>query len=200
MSPVKSTLLSGNNSADNNLEARTLEARTLAMLGAFCLFLSAVEYLIPKPLPFMRIGLANLPLMLALDILPFPSFLLLICVKIIGQALISGTLFSYIFLFSLAGTFFSAIIMFALRRIFGKERITFVGIGTAGAMVSNISQLALAWFFIFRENARYIAPPFLLAGLVTGIVLGVFCEIFSKRSRWYLQRSFQYNVQMERSK
>lgn len=193
MNPARSTLLPGNNSADRNLEAKNLEARNLAMLGAFCLFLSAVEYLIPKPLPFMRIGLANLPLMLALDILPFPSFLLLIGIKITGQALITGTLFSYIFLFSLAGTFFSALIMFALRRVFGKERITFVGIGTAGAMVSNISQLALAWSFIFRENARYIAPPFLLAGLVTGIVLGVFCEYFSKRSRWY-------SMQMERSK
>ena len=62
--------------------------KNIALLGAFCLFLSAVEYMIPKPLPFTRIGLANLPLMLAVDILPFPAFLLLICVKIIGQALI----------------------------------------------------------------------------------------------------------------
>ena len=159
--------------------------RVVPMLGACCLFLSAVEYLIPKPLPFLRIGLANLPLMLALDILPFPSFLILVCIKVIGQALITGTLFSYIFLFSLCGTFLSALLMYALRRLLGRERITFVGIGTAGAMVSNVSQLALAWFFIFRENVRYIAPPFLGAGLITGVVLGIFCEIFTRRSLWF---------------
>jgi len=163
--------------------------RNIALLGAFCLFLSAVEYLIPKPLPFMRIGLANLPLMLALDILPFPSFLVLICIKVIGQGLITGTLFSYVFLFSLTGTFLSALVMFALRRVFGCNRITFIGIGTAGAFISNVSQLALAYMFIFKENARYIAPPFLAVGIVTGVVLGVFCEAFIRNSRWYRAES-----------
>jgi len=158
--------------------------KSLALLGACCLFLSAVEYMIPKPLPFMRIGLANLPLMLALDIFPLPSFLILVCVKVFGQALITGTLFSYVFLFSLAGTFLSALVMFFLRRVFGQG-ITFIGIGTAGAMFSNLSQLALAHVFIFRENVRYIAPVFLAAGLVAGIVLGVFCEAFTRRSQWY---------------
>jgi len=158
--------------------------RNLALLGACCLFLSAVDYMIPKPLPFMRLGLANLPLMLALDIFPFPVFMILVGLKILGQALITGTLFSYVFLFSLTGTLFSALIMFSLRRIF-KERITFVGIGTAGAMVSNISQMALAWFFIFRQNIIYIAPLFLGVGLVTGIVLGIFCETFARRSEFY---------------
>ena len=159
--------------------------KSLALLGACCLFLSAVEYLIPKPLPFMRIGLANLPLMLALDIFSFPSFFVLVCIKVFGQALITGTLFSYIFLFSLTGTFLSALLMYALRRALGRQHITFIGIGAAGAMVSNISQLALAWFLLFKENARYIAPPFLGAGLITGIALGIFCEVFTRRSVWY---------------
>ena len=159
--------------------------KNIALLGAFCLFLSVVEYLIPKPLPFMRIGLANLPLMFALDILPFPSFLILVCIKVIGQGLITGTLFSYVFLFSLTGTFLSALVMFALRKVFGCNRITFIGIGTAGAFISNVSQLALAYMFIFKENARYIAPPFLAVGIVTGIVLGIFCETFIRHSRWY---------------
>jgi len=159
--------------------------KNLALLGAMCLFLSAIEYMIPKPLPFMRIGLANLPLVLAVDILPFSSFLVLIGIKIFGQALLTGTLFSYILLFSIAGTFFSAMIMFALRRIFGRTRVTFVGIGAAGAMISNAAQLALAQVFLLKENVRYIAPPFLAAGLVTGIALGIFCEVFSRRSRYY---------------
>ena len=168
----------------------------IALLGAFCLFLSAVEYMIPKPLPFMRIGLANLPLMMALDILPLPAFLLLICIKVAGQGLITGTLFSYVFLFSLTGTFLSAMFMYLLRRIFGKERISFIGIGTAGAFISNISQLAMAQVFIFRENIRYIAPPFLAAGIVTGIALGVFCEVFIRRSKWYKEQIAISNEQL----
>ena len=159
--------------------------KNIAMLGAFCLFLSAVEYMIPKPLPFLRIGLANLPIMLALDIFPLPSFLVLVSIKVIGQGLITGTLFSYVFLFSLTGTFLSALLMFLLRRILKNKFITFVGLGTAGAFISNISQLALAYFFIFKENVIYIAPVFLITGLITGIVLGVFCELFARKSQWY---------------
>ena len=169
--------------------------KNMALLGACCFFLSAIEYLIPKPLPFLRIGLANLPLMLALNIFPLRAYIVLVCIKVTGQALITGTLFSYIFLFSIAGTFSSAMLMFTLKRIF-KQRISFVGIGTAGAMVSNTAQLALAWFFIFKESVRYIAPPFLAVGLAAGAALGVFCEVFVKRSKWYNDQIANSNEQL----
>jgi len=158
------------------------------MLGAFCLFLSTIEYMIPKPLPFLRIGIANLPLMLALDIFPLPAFLSLAAIKILGQALITGTLFSYVFLFSLAGTSLSALSMYAFRRILGKNLISFIGTGTLGAMVSNITQLALASVFLFGNVIRFIAPPFLGAGVITGIALGLFCELFTRSSKWYAAR------------
>ncbi|MCL1837210.1 MAG: Gx transporter family protein [Treponema sp.] len=162
--------------------------KTIALLGAFCLFLSTIEYMIPKPMPFMRIGIANLPLMLALDIFPFPTFLVLVAIKVLGQALITGTLFSNIFLFSLTGTSLAAVTMYALRRLLGPGHISFIGVGTAGAMISNVTQLALAWVFIFRASTRYIAPPFLGMGVITGILLGLFCELFVSRSRWHAAR------------
>jgi heptaprenyl diphosphate synthase len=162
------------------------EARkVLALLGAFCLFLSTVEYMIPKPLPFIRLGIANLPLLLALDILPFPAFVLLICVKSIGQAVITGTLFSYVFLFSLGGTVVSALSMYGVRKYLGKGRISLIGTGTLGALLSNITQLGLAGLFVFGQSMIYIIPPFLAAGAITGFALGLFCELFIRRSVWY---------------
>ena len=184
---TRPTRLPGNMPCPINLQSSELR-NNLALLGAFCLFLSSVEYMIPKPLPFMRIGIANLPLMLALDIFPFRAFMILAGIKVLGQALITGTLFSYIFLFSLAGTVLSAVSMYMLRRLLTPGRISFIGIGTAGAMISSISQMALAWVFIFHDNVRYITPPFLAAGLVTGIALGIFCEVFTRRSQWYATR------------
>jgi heptaprenyl diphosphate synthase len=178
MTETMSMRLPGKNNSAN---------RTIALLGAFCLFLSAVEYMIPKPLPFMRIGIANLPLMIALDILPFPQFLILAVIKIFGQSLISGTLFSYVFLFSLTGTLLSAISMYTLRRLLGRH-ISFTGIGVFGAMVSNLSQLALARVFLFRDSVMYIAPPFLAAWLLSGLAVGIFCEMFIQSSRWYAAR------------
>ena len=157
----------------------------LALLGSLCLFLSAVEYIIPKPLPFMRIGLANLPLLLALDIFGPADFFLLAAIKVLGQGILSGSLFSYVFLFSLAGTFSSAALMYGMRKLLGRKYCGFAGIGCAGAMTSNGVQLLLAGYLIFGASLRYLVPPFLASGFITGIALGVLCEIFCRSSRWY---------------
>ena len=157
----------------------------LALLGSLCLFLSAIEYLIPKPLPFMRIGLANLPLLLALDIFGPGEFFLLALLKVLGQGIIGGTLFSYVFLFSLAGTFTSAALMYLLRKCLGNKYLGFAGLGCAGAMASNGIQLVLARYLIFGASLRYLIPPFLASGFITGIVLGLICEYFCRHSRWY---------------
>jgi heptaprenyl diphosphate synthase len=152
------------------------------------MFLSTVEYMIPKPLPFMRIGIANLPLLLALDILPLRFFLILTGIKITGQALITGSLFSFVFLFSLTGTAVSALSMYALRRLLGKNLIGFAGLSVFGSLLSNGAQLFLARFFVFGPGIRYAVPPFLAMGLISGAALGIFCEYFSARSRWYAER------------
>jgi heptaprenyl diphosphate synthase len=159
-------------------------ADTTALLGAFCFFLSALEYMIPKPLPFIRLGIANLPILLATDILPLPWFLVLALVKVVGMSVISGSLFSYVAIFSLMGTLTAALIMWTSRKSFGKL-ISFVGTSILGAVVSNAVQIFLARFLVFGEAAILIAPVFLAMGLVTGAVLGIFAERFAAVSLWY---------------
>jgi len=157
----------------------------VSLLGGLCFFLSTLEYMIPKPLPFIRLGLANFPLLLALDILPFNYFALLATLKIAGQALISGTLFSYVFLFSLCGTTISSLLMYALRKCLGKKRISLVGVSAAGAMAFNAVTLIMAYYFVFGKSIRYAAAPILTLGIVTGTLLGFLCEYFIKCSKWY---------------
>jgi heptaprenyl diphosphate synthase len=164
------------------------KADIVALLGAFCFFLSAVEYMVPKPLPFMRLGIANLPILLAIDLLPLPWFLLLALVKVIGMSVISGSLFSYIALFSLSGTLVAALVMWGSRKLLGSL-VSSIGVSILGAMCSNAAQIVLASVLVFGEAARLIAPPFLAMGLVTGAVLGVFAERFSRSSTWYARAS-----------
>jgi heptaprenyl diphosphate synthase len=157
--------------------------KLVPLAAAVCLFLSTIEYIIPRPLPFLRLGLANLPLLVALDLLPFGPFLLLIALKILGQALIQGSLFSVLFLFSAAGTLASGLIMYGAHRLFGG-RMSLIGISILGALASNLSQLALARRFVFGPSAWLIAPPFLLVGLATSIALGVLAQLYRRRSVW----------------
>jgi uncharacterized membrane protein len=165
-------------------QARRGPADITALLGAFCFFLSAVEYMIPKPLPFMRLGIANLPILLAADLLPLPWYLTLALVKVFGMCLISGSLFSYVALFSLAGTLTAALVMWATRKALGG-RVSAVGVSIAGAVSSNAVQIAIASAVVFGEAARLVAPPFLAVGLVTGALLGAFAGAFAAKSRWY---------------
>jgi heptaprenyl diphosphate synthase len=164
------------------------KADITALLGAFCFFLSAVEYMIPKPLPFMRLGIANLPILLAADLLPLPWFLVLALVKVVGMSVISGSLFSYIALFSLSGTLVAALVMWTARKAGGRH-ISAIGVSVLGAVASNAVQILLARAVVFGDAARLIAPPFLAMGLVTGAALGFFAEAFAGKSQWYARAS-----------
>ena len=166
----------------------------IAILAAFSLFLSTVEYMIPKPLPFMRIGLANLPIIIGLSIFSLPELLLLTVLKIVGQGLINGTIFSYIFLFSAGGSLGSMLMMYCVYKLLGRFT-SFIGISITGAMTSNAIQLLLAHFMLFGSSIWIIAPPFLLMGFITSIFLGIFANAFTRKSRWYADITTRRKIQ-----
>lgn len=157
--------------------------KLIAFLGGLALFLSLAEYLIPKPVPFLRLGLANIPLLLGLILLTPRELLILAFLKILGQGLLNGTLLSYVFLFSASGTMASVLTMLAAH--YGLRKLSLAGTGLLGALASNGVQLALAYFLIFGPSARLLAPLFLTTTLVTGFGLGLFTEYFRRRSRWF---------------
>lgn len=155
-----------------------------AFLAALAFFLSTVEYMLPRPVPFMRLGLANLPILIAVDLLPFGAYMALALVKVVGMSVLTGSLFSYVALFSLAGTMASALVMRGLRAVAGPKALSYVGLCVAGAVASNMVQVALARLFVFGPSARFMAPAFMALGLVSGLILGSFTEAFASSSTW----------------
>jgi uncharacterized membrane protein len=153
------------------------------LLAACCLFLSAFEYIIPKPFPFLRIGLANLPILIGMTFLSFPSFVLLVFLKIFIQGLVYGTLFSHIIILSAGGTAASSMVMYILYTK-GKQYISFIGISITGALVSNSVQLYLAGILFFGSTVWLISPPFYIIGGISGLFLGLFTNNFIKKSTW----------------
>jgi len=161
------------------------EARydAIALMGALCLFFSTLEYLIPKPFPFFRLGLANLPILLSLSIFTPVDVLLLVALKVIGQGLVNGTLASYVFLFSAAGSLASVAVMLVVHR-FGGRWVTLIGVSVFGALASNFVQITLSVTFIFGDAAWVIAPLFVGIGVTSGFIVGLIAERFRTRSRW----------------
>ena len=136
------------------------DIRLLTFFASLCLYLSAIEYAVPKPLPFLRLGLANLPIMLGLEVFSPFQILFLGFVKIFLQAFISGTFFSYIFVFSVAGSLastFAMVLIYEICKHSGawQKGISFVGISVVGAFANNVAQILCARFILFGENTKY---------------------------------------------
>lgn len=166
------------------MSSLTDRERFLAFLAGISLFLSLVEFLIPRPLPFLRIGLANLPVLLFIRRLAFRDLLLLGTIKILAQGFLHGTLLSYTMLFMIAGTAASFTIMKCAVLLF-KDLFSFVGISVLGAIANSTAQLLMAIFLIFPATAWSLAPLILGSGVASGTLLGLFALKFSLSSKWY---------------
>lgn len=161
------------------------DEKALPFFAGFCFFLSLIDVLVPKPIPFFRLGLANIAVMLSLDILSPCSFFLLLGLKVLGQAMLSGTMFSYITLFSFVGTLTSGTIMYLLNFLRRKNIVSFLGVSMLGAQASNLAQFFIARFAIFGEGAYLILPPLFLISILSSFMIGVFANSFYSSSLWY---------------
>ena len=53
-----------------------------------------------------------------------------------------------------------------------------------GAFASNIIQLIVAKYLIFGKAAIIMAPPVILLGTITSIIVGTFAGLFILKSQW----------------
>ncbi|MBN2353456.1 MAG: Gx transporter family protein [Spirochaetales bacterium] len=153
----------------------------IAVLAALSLFLAAIEYMIPKP-HFFRLGVANLAFLAGLMVLRPRELFILAAVKVVSQGLLFGTLFSPVIALSAAGSLAAALAMLGAHRLFGNK-ITLVGVSVCGAFASNAAQIAAAGFLL-GGGVWFIAPPLLIAGTVTSVILGLMAERFVAVSVW----------------
>ncbi|MGI9256552.1 MAG: Gx transporter family protein [Salinispira sp.] len=161
----------------------------IALFAAFSMFCATLEYLFPRPVPFFRLGLANLPIILALPLMNFRQLALLTLMKTLGQALVNGTLASYVFLFSFTGSFASFFLMYLLYR---SKKASYIGISLAGALASNTVQGLFSVGFIFGAQSWVILPLFYGLGFAAGLIIAVLADNISRHSRWFHE---QYRTQ-----
>ena len=157
----------------------------LAAYSIMAVLLFIVEGMIPKPLPFMRIGLANVFILLILVQIDFMSALVVTLTKVIIGNLFSGLLFTPLILFSLVSSILSLFVMYA----FYKSRISLslIGVSITGALSHMITQLVLGYFlFIHTSKIFALLPIILLIGLISGLITGILVIIFYKNVRFNL--------------
>ena len=145
---------------------------------ALALIFSYVETLIPVNLgiPGVKLGLANLIIVVALYKMRLSEAYLLSVVRILLAGFIFGNYFSIIY--SLAGGLLSLTVMALLKKWGG---FSLQGISIAGGVFHNIGQLIVAAVVVETFSVTYYFPVLLVAGLLTGLVIGIVAVMMLKR-------------------
>lgn len=153
----------------------------VAYFGVFttlALIFSYVETLIPIQfgIPGVKLGLANLIIVFALYRMKLSEAYLLSIVRVLLAGFIFGNYFSIIY--SLAGGLLSLTVMALLRK---KGGFSVIGVSIAGGVFHNIGQLIIASVIVETFSVMYYVPVLLIAGLVTGLLIGIASDGMLKR-------------------
>ncbi len=145
----------------------------VAYLGVFlalALICSYVESLIPFyfGVPGMKLGLANIVVVLMLYCTRAQEALAISVLRIVLSGFLFGNMFSI--LYSLAGGLLSFLVMYLVKK---SGKLGVLPVSVAGGMSHNIGQLIVAALVIENFNIFYYMPVLLIAGIVTGFLIGV---------------------------
>ncbi len=153
-------------------------AAYFGVFTALALIFSYLETLIPFSfgIPGIKLGLANLLTVILLYKRNAREALLLSVVRIVLSGFLFGNLWSI--LYSLAGGLMSMLVMVFLKRT-GKFSI--MGVSAAGGVSHNMGQLLVAMAVVETYRVGYYFPVLLIAGLATGLLIGIAAnEVFQR--------------------
>lgn len=157
---------------------RTRRLAFAAMFAALALIFSYVEMLVPIPVPIpgVKLGLANLVILIALYRLGFRYAFTINCVRIV----IAGLLFSGVFgmLYSFGGGILSILVMYLLYR---TKLFSMVGISMAGGVMHNLGQLLTACAIMSNISLLSYFAVLFFSGLISGILIGILAYSIEQR-------------------
>lgn len=157
---------------------RTFRLAYGAMFAALALIFSYIEVLIPIPVPIpgVKLGIANLVIIIAVYRMGFGYAFTINCVRIIA----SGLLFSGVFgmIYSFAGGILSLLVMYGLYR---TKLFSIVGISMAGGVVHNLGQLITACLILSNIRLMSYFAVLLFSGMISGILIGVLAYHVERR-------------------
>ncbi len=147
---------------------------------ALALIFSYVETLIPVSFGIwgVKLGLANLIIVIALYKLRLSEVYLLSVTRVLLSGFIFGNYFSI--LYSMAGGLLSLTVMAVLKK---DKDFSIIGVSIAGGVTHNIGQLVVAMLVAETFSVVYYVPILLLAGVLTGFLIGTTANQMIKRIR-----------------
>ena len=151
---------------------------TMGMLVALAMVLGFVETLIPINLgiPGMKLGLANIVVVIALFLFDIKTAVVVSILRIILIAMTFGNM-SMMF-YSIAGASLSLLSMIAVSKI---KSFSLISVSIIGGIMHNVGQIICAAFVVRTNGVFTYLPVLIIAGLVSGALIGIVAGLISVR-------------------
>ena len=150
----------------------------------FCM--GVIDGVLPRPLPFMKTGLANVVTVMVAFHMGTVRALSVNLLRVVAVALFLGSVATPSFPMSLAGGVSSALVMGLLART-ARGFLSVTGISVAGSMASLSAQLSVAVLFIRGIPVVSIVIPLAVWGVLPGTVTGLLAALLLRRK--FLERA-----------
>jgi heptaprenyl diphosphate synthase len=170
-------------SAPSGIPRRSRKIADLALWAGVASVLFTVEEAAGLPIPFFRLGLANvIPLALLVRVGAGEAIAVAV-LRVLVAGILTGSLLQPSFVFSAAGGFFSMLAVAAAYqtapRLFGL-----VGLSILGAVVKNAAQIAVAsLFYVADLDVWSVLPLFFFMSVAAGTLVGFITRGFLARIR-----------------
>ena len=150
----------------------TREVTTVALLTTVGIALFVIESFIPTPLPFLKIGFANISSVVAIMSVGVPQMFIVVILRVVVGSMLVGSLFTPGFVLAISGGFASAVAM-SLARTARKDLFSSVGISLVGSLTHVVTQFLLVLFLYVQSVAvLYLLPLLLISGFISGVLVG----------------------------
>ena len=128
--------------------------------------------------PGVKIGLANIVVIVALYTSGKKDAVIVNLVRVVLAGFIFGSGMSI--LYSLSGAVTSLTVMLVMKK---TDLFSIKGVSIAGGVVHNMAQILLAVCILETRGIMYYLPVLVIAGAISGIVVGVLGEIICNKIR-----------------
>ncbi len=168
----------------NRVTGRVSEPlRTEVLLVLLATGAGLLESLLPRPVPFMKPGLANVVTVAAVMRYGMMMGIRINILRATGSALFLGTLATPTFALSLSGSIASAVIMGLVCRY-----LSVTGTSVSGSLFSVWTQLLVATFLLPGLPLLELVLPVSLWGFLSGTFTGILAVVL-------LRKGFPWTVQ-----
>ena len=170
--------------------AAGLKTRKLSFLGlliAAAVALNALESLVPTPLPWVRLGLANLLTLVAILTCGWKEGFVVTIMRVVISSLLIGGFLGPGFLLSLGGGLAGTMAMCLLAP--GAWRLySPIAVSVAGAFAHGTAQVALLGLVLVQSwEVVFFLPWVLVPALLSGMATGILANIILVRRRDFFQ-------------